>query len=105
MADSVKGQLDFMLLAALRSGPTHGYVLIELVKQRSGGLFDLPESTVYPALHRMEHDGLLRSRWGEVNGRRRRVYELTPRGGAALDDHKQAWRRFSRAVSSVADEP
>ena len=101
MGDSVKGQLDFMLLAVLRDAPTYGYLIIEHIKRRSDGVFDLPESTVYPALHRLETKKLVRSAWAAVNGRRRRVYKLTDRGRAALDDERDAWRRFSSAVSSV----
>lgn len=104
MADSVKGQLDFMLLAVLRAEPAYGYVIIEAIRARSNGVFDLPESTVYPALHRMERDGFLRSAWAEVNGRRRRVYTVTAQGVAALGDHHRAWRRFSDAVSSVGED-
>jgi hypothetical protein len=52
-----------MMLAVVGDGPAHGYALIELLKQRSGGVFDLPEGTVYPALHRLEAEGLLASGW------------------------------------------
>ena len=103
MGDSVKGQLDFMLLAVLRDGPAYGYVIIEDIKARSGGVFDLPESSVYPALHRLETEKLVRSEWAEVNGRRRRVYRVTAAGRRALEDQRDAWRRFSSAVSSVGE--
>lgn len=101
----VKGQLDLMLLAVLQTGPAHGYALIEAIRQRSAGVFELPESTVYPALHRMEEESLVRSEWGEVNGRRRRVYRLTAKGRTALAGERQSWRRFSDAVSSVGEGP
>ena len=55
------------------------------LRQRGGGTFDLPEGTIYPALHRLEHAGLLASKWSEDTGRRRRVYELTRQGRAALE--------------------
>ena len=60
----VHGHLDTMLLAILGSGPMHGYAVVQELKGRSGGTFDLPEGSVYPALHRLERNGLLRSRWG-----------------------------------------
>ena len=101
----MKGQLELMLLAVLQAGPAYGYVIIDDIRHRSGGVFDLPESTVYPALHRLETSGLLDSEWAQVNGRRRRVYHLTGPGRAALDDQRDAWRRFSGAVSSVAEIP
>ena len=105
MADAVKGQLEFMLLAVLRAGPAYGYHIIDQLKRRSDGVFDLPESTVYPALHRLEADGLLASDWAVVNGRRRRTYRITARGGTALDERKLEWRRFARAVSAVGEAP
>jgi DNA-binding PadR family transcriptional regulator len=82
-------------------GPVHGYAALERLKARSGGRFDLPEGTVYPALHRLEGDGLLRSQWTVVSGRRRRQYELTDRGRAELGMRTENWRRFATAVERV----
>ena len=60
----LKGHLDMIVLAALSAaGPAHGYAIIEEIKRRSGGAFDLPEGTIYPALHRLEQGGLLKSSW------------------------------------------
>ncbi len=61
--DALKGHLELLLLATLRSGPAHGYAIIEDLKQRSGGAFDLPEGTIYPALHRLERSGAIESAW------------------------------------------
>src|SRR5205085_2476832 len=78
--EMLKGHLDMIVLAALAAGPAHGYAVIEEIKRRSGDAFDLPEGTVYPALHRLEDAGLLASRWETAeSGRRRRVYTLTKR--------------------------
>jgi PadR family transcriptional regulator PadR len=66
-----------------------------LLRDRSSGAFDLPEGTVYPALHRLEDAGLLASTWADVNGRRRRVYGLTDQGAAALAAEQAEWRRFA----------
>ena len=82
--EAIKGHLDVLLLAVVAEGPVHGYAVVERLRARSGGRFDLPEGTVYPALHRLEADGLLESSWAVVEGRRRRMYELTDRGRAAL---------------------
>jgi DNA-binding PadR family transcriptional regulator len=79
----------------------HGYAVIEELKRRSGGVFDLPEGTVYPALHRLEADGLLASSWATANGRKRRVYRVTRRGRAVLADRRDDWRLFARAVEGV----
>jgi PadR family transcriptional regulator PadR len=93
--------LDPMLLAVIAEGPAHGYAAIERLRARSGGAFDLPEGTVYPALHRLEHAGLLRSSWSTFGGRRRRTYVLTRNGRAALDRHRDEWRSFAEAVTAV----
>jgi PadR family transcriptional regulator, regulatory protein PadR len=99
--EELKGHLDLLLLSALAEGPSHGYLLIERLRARSDGTFDLPEGTVYPALHRLERDGLLSSAWTEATGRRRRVYRLTRRGRASLARRASEWRSFSRAVEAV----
>jgi PadR family transcriptional regulator PadR len=99
--EALKGHLDLLLLSALAEGPSHGYLLIERLRERSDGAFDLPEGTVYPALHRLERDGLLSSEWTEAPGRRRRVYRLTRAGRAALGRRETEWRSFARAVEAV----
>ena len=101
--EALKGHLDLLLLAVLAKGPAHGYALIESLRTRSGGTFDLPEGTVYPALHRLEKDGLLRSHWSEDSGRRRRVYQLTPKGEEALVRRLAEWQQFSRAVDVTVE--
>lgn len=99
--ESVRGHLELLLLAALEDGPAHGYVLIERLRERSDGAFDFPEGTIYPALHRLEGTGLLRSRWADAAGRRRRVYSLTRRGRTALERRTHEWDRFANAVNLV----
>ena len=102
-AETLKGHLDLLLLAAVQFRPTHGYAIAETLRVRSDGAFDLPEGTLYPALHRLERAGLLASRWSEVNGRRRRVYQLTKTGQRALTARHGEWRDFARAVHAVVD--
>jgi PadR family transcriptional regulator PadR len=102
-AETLKGHLDLLLLAAVQPGPAHGYAIAEKLRTRSSGTFDLPEGTLYPALHRLERAGLLNSRWSEVNGRRRRVYQLTAKGQRALAVRHDEWRDFARAVQSVVE--
>jgi PadR family transcriptional regulator, regulatory protein PadR len=103
--EMLKGHLDMIVLAALSGGPAHGYAVIQEIRRRSGGAFDLPEGTVYPALHRLEKIRLLSSRWtkGE-SGRQRRVYTLTARGRRALADHHTVWRRFADAIGGLFGE-
>jgi PadR family transcriptional regulator, regulatory protein PadR len=98
------GHLDLLLLSALQGKALHGYGVIEHVRDASSGRFDYPEGTVYPALHRLEDDGLLRSCWQETDGRRRRVYELTPRGEKALAGYRSSWHEFVRSMSAVIEE-
>jgi transcriptional regulator len=104
-AETLKGHLDLLLLAAVQPHAAHGYAIAETLRARSHGTFDLPEGTLYPALHRLERAGLLASRWSEVNGRRRRVYQLTPKGRKALTQRHDEWREFARAVHAVVEGP
>lgn len=98
----LRGHLDLLLLATLhRTGPAHGYALITALRDRSDGAFDLPEGTVYPALHRLERDGAVTSSWAADAGRRRRVYTLTAAGEAALVEKRAQWREFARGVQAV----
>ena len=98
----LKGHLDAIVLAALEAGPAHGYAIIEAIKKASDSTFDLPEGTVYPALHRLEQAGLLSSTWvTPAGGRKRRVYALTRSGSNALAARRKAWTRFSQAVDSL----
>jgi DNA-binding PadR family transcriptional regulator len=101
-AEMLKGHLDAIVLAALEAGPAHGYAVIETIKKASSSTFDLPEGTVYPALHRLEQAGLLASAWiTPTGGRKRRVYSLTKSGVSALAMRRKAWGRFSSAVEAL----
>jgi DNA-binding PadR family transcriptional regulator len=100
-ADVLRGQLDSLVLAVLAEGPLHGYAVIERLRARSEGALELAEGTLYPALHRLERDGLLESRWSHDAPRRRRVYALTPRGRAALGERRDEWRAFARVMDGV----
>lgn len=100
-AEALKGHLDGLLLASLEQGPLHGYAVIERLRAGSDGRIDLPTGTVYPALHRLERAGLVRSQWSDTSGRRRRSYELTPAGIAALGTTRTGWEEFSAAVSAL----
>jgi DNA-binding PadR family transcriptional regulator len=95
------GHLDGMLLAILAREPAHGYAIAQALKQRSDGVFDLPEGTIYPALHRLERGGLLRSEWSTASGRRRRTYRLTAAGQRAAGGARAEWSTFSAAVQAV----
>jgi PadR family transcriptional regulator PadR len=97
----IKNHLELLVLTALKAGPGHGYSIIRAVRDRSGGEFELLEGSLYPALHRLERDGLVTSSWSEVAGRKRRVYKLSRRGRAVLQEQERDWRRFERAMNLV----
>lgn len=102
--EQFSGHLDLLLLAALRAGPLHGYAIIDHIRSTSAERFDYPEGTIYPALHRLEDEGLLRSAWVDVAGRRRRAYRLTARGRVALDGRRKDWERFASSVQAVLNQ-
>jgi PadR family transcriptional regulator, regulatory protein PadR len=100
-AEVLKGHVDLLLLAVLADEPTYGYRIVELLRERSAGVLDLAEGTVYPALYRLERQGVVTSSWSTVEGRRRRVYRLTRAGVKELAERRRAWTDFAGAVRAV----
>ena len=101
-AEMLKGHLDAVLLATIGDDALHGYAIIEAIRARSGGRFDLPEGTIYPALHRLELAGLLASRWVQPDGgRKRRVYSLTDSGRRSLVERRAGWHSFATGIDRV----
>jgi PadR family transcriptional regulator len=100
MQDAPKSHVDLLLLSVLRDEPKHGYGLVEAVRTRSDGVFDFAEGTVYPALYRLERQGLVESSW-ESGPRRRRVYRLTRRGASELRRERAAWERYVDAMRTA----
>lgn len=101
----LKGHLETLLLSVLEHGPLHGYAIIEQLRERSAGVFRLPEGTIYPALHRLEAAGYLASSWSHHDGRRRRDYTLSEAGREALAARRAEWSAFSAAVNGVILRP
>lgn len=99
--EQLKGHLDAMLLAVLEGGPTYGYAIAEALRERSGGVFNLPEGTIYPALHRLERSGAITSEHVTVNGRDRRMYRMSSAGRVSLRERRAGWMSFVAAVSGV----
>jgi PadR family transcriptional regulator, regulatory protein PadR len=99
--DQTGGQLDMLLLAALAQGPVHGYGVIARLRDDSGGIFAMPEGTIYPALHRLEAAGHITSADEFVAGKRRRTYALTDAGVARLAARRAEWKAFSAVVSRM----
>lgn len=102
-AQALKGHLDTLLLASLENGPRHGYAVREELAERGGARFALPTGTIYPALRRLEAAGLVTGTWAEAEGRRRRMYELTPAGRRRLAGDRVAWRDFACAVTALLE--
>jgi DNA-binding PadR family transcriptional regulator len=99
--DVLRGHLELLLLACLENGAAHGYLVMERLKERSRGAFDLPEGTIYPLLRRLEQRSYVTSRWVTVSGRKRRVYKLTAAGRRQVAQGRQEWAGFTSAVQSV----
>src|SRR5450631_4338733 len=100
-ADRVRGHLDLVLLEILSRSAGHGYAVISALRESTDGSLDLTEGAVYPALHRLEDQGLLASDWEPVAGRRRRIYTLTAAGVLALHAERRDWRALVAAVEAV----
>jgi PadR family transcriptional regulator PadR len=100
--EALKGHLDVLLLSSLEHGPRHGYSIIEWLGQRSGGEIKLAAGTLYPALHRLEADGLVRGQWHEPAGeRKRRMYALTKKGERAMVTRQHEWLVFMSVMNAV----
>jgi len=97
----LEGKLDLLLLATVAHVPRHGYAIIADLRERSGGLFDLKEGSVYPALHRLEREGLIASELELADGRRRRTYRLTEPGRTALAAQREEWDGFVRGYTAI----
>lgn len=98
----LKGSTDGLLLYLISQQPMYGYHIIKELEKRSGGYFRFREGTLYPALHRLEKQGLLSSRWlRSPGGQERRYYTLTPKGQRVLEAKMAEWQSFSQAVNLV----
>jgi len=99
-----KGTLPTLILEALVHEPSHGYRIASRIKERSQGVLDFKEGTLYPALHKLEKDGLVESYEGVEKGRPRRYYRITQSGRGTLSKDRQEWRQLSRAVTTILGE-
>jgi len=100
-ADLLRGHLDRLLLAVLAEASGHGYELGQRLKERSGGQLEIYDGSLYPALHRLERAGLVKSSWSTCDGRRRRVYSLTSSGRRDAAASRREWQTFSLVVDRV----
>src|SRR5262249_34651071 len=102
--DVLQGTLDMLVLKALQLEPMHGWGITERIEQWSEHVLQLGQGTLYPALYRLERQGLIRSEWKVTEkSRQARYYSLTPKGRRQLAAELAQWRRTSRAVNLVLD--
>jgi PadR family transcriptional regulator, regulatory protein PadR len=101
---NLKGTLPVLILEILAHEPTHGYRIAQKIKQRSQGLLDFKEGTLYPALHKLENEGMVESYEDVENGRPRRYYRITEAGRTALSRDRAEWQELSKAVSFILGE-
>ena len=100
--DLPQGTLDLLILKALSLAPQHGWGISERIRQISRDVLDVPQGSLYPALHRLERRGWVKARWGTSdNNRRAKFYELTRRGQSQLAAETDDWERLAAAVGLV----
>ena len=100
----VQGTLDMLILKTLAKGPMHGYGIAQSIQQISAEVLRVEEGSLYPALHRLELDGMIDSEWGlSANNRRAKYYHLTVRGKKQLLTEASKWRRLAEAIARVME--
>ena len=100
--DALRGSLDLLILKTLSLAPMHGWGISQRVQQISKGVLEVNQGSLYPALQRLEKDGLVTSDWDTTdNNRRARYYRLTATGHRALGDELENWRRFAAGLEAV----
>ena len=106
-AGLLPGTLDLLILKAVSLGKLHGYGVLLRIGQISGGALEIQQGALYPALYRLEHQGLIESEWGTSdNNRRAKYYRLTPTGRRRLGEETASWNRLAEAIArSLAATP
>jgi transcriptional regulator len=100
--DALRGSLDLLVLKTLSLAPMHGWGISQRVQQISDGVLEVNQGSLYPALQRLEKEGLITSDWGTTdNNRRARYYRLTAAGRRVLVDEMESWRRFAAGLELV----
>jgi transcriptional regulator len=100
----VQGTLDMLVLKTLARGPMHGWGIAQSIQQTSEEVLRVEEGSLYPALHRMELDGLIDAEWGQSDNKRRaKYYKLTDRGRKALTEEADHWRQLAQAIARVME--
>jgi PadR family transcriptional regulator PadR len=103
-SDLLQGTLDLLILQTLDDGPEHGWGISQRIRERSRGVLEVNQGSLYPALHRLDQRGLLESEWGtSESNRRAKFYRLSAAGQAALYAEMVGWRRYVKAVELVLE--
>jgi PadR family transcriptional regulator PadR len=101
-ADLLPGTLDMLILKAVSLRPLHGYGVLLRIGQISGGALEVPQGSLYPALYRLEQQGLIAAEWGQSdNNRRAKFYTVTAPGRRRLKQETEGWNRFAAAISAA----
>ena len=101
-ADLLPGTLDVLILKSVSLGPLHGYAVLARIQQITQGALLVEQGALYPALYRLEHQGLLDAEWGtSENNRRAKYYRLTAAGRKRLREETDSWNRLATAMSSA----
>jgi transcriptional regulator len=102
--DLLQGTLDLLILRTLQTGPQHGWAISERIQQLSRDALRVNQGSLYPALHRLEHQGWIRAEWGVSElGRRARFYRLTAPGLKQLQRETETWNRLTAAIGRVLE--
>jgi len=101
-AELLPGTLDMLILKAVSLKPLHGYGVLLRIRQISGDALDIPQGSLYPALYRLEHQGLITAEWGQSeNNRRAKYYTLTGAGRKRLREETAGWNRLASAIAAA----
>src|ERR1700738_71866 len=102
--DLLQGTLDLLILRTLQDSPKHGWDIAERLEQTSERVLEVNQGSLYPALHRLEHQGWIKAEWGVSElGRRARFYQLTPAGRKQLEMEREHWARIAAAIGQVLE--
>ncbi len=100
--DLLQGTLDMLILKAVSLGPLHGYGVLLRIQQISGKQLEIQQGSLYPALYRLEHQGLIASEWGESDNKRRaRFYRLTAAGKRGLQSEAERWNQMTEVIAGI----
>jgi|SRR5215469_1788432 len=104
-ADLVQGTLDLLILRTISLEPKHGWAIAKRIQQVSKEMLQVQQGSLYPALHRLEHQGWIKAHWAETEtGRKAKLYSLTKAGRAQMEKELASWQRLSTGINLVIEE-